>query len=165
MKRFLFLSALALITVSCNPIEQPAKTNQVPDTSTTELKNQIIALQQTIDTLKSQVEFLTSGIIEIDGLRFDQNGTLISVPKLGNVTVQTSGDLTLTTTRSYDAKGRVIEIKSEYSGRPIEYLPYAWQKTIYEYNGKKCKAITQTHRYGLAAGIPYEEEIFETTYW
>ena len=165
MKRTLLAGTVVLLIVSCNPIEQTGKTNQVPEISTSELKSQIDVLQQAIDTLKSQVSSLTSGVFEVDGLRFDQNGSLISVPKLGNVVVQKSGELTLTTTRSYDAKGRVVEIKSEYSGRPLEYLPYQWKKTIYEYNGKTCKTTTQTYKYGLAAGVPYEEEITETTYW
>lgn len=165
MRQLLLVSAFALMIVSCNSIEQPSKTNQVPETSTAELKSQIEVLQQTIDTMKSQIEFMTSGVFEVDGLRFDPNGTLISVPKIGNVVVQKNGELTLTTTRSYDGKGRVIEIMSEYSGRPIDFLPYKWKKTTYEYNGKTCKATTQTYTSGLAAGVPYEEEITETTYW
>lgn len=43
--------------------------------------------------------------------------------------------------------------------------PYYWQKVMYEYNGMNCKTTTQTSKYGLPAGTPYEEEITEATYW
>lgn len=124
-------------------------------------------LKRENEELKSQIQLLTSGFFEVDGLRFDKNGTLISTQVLDNqTTVKTSGNITLTTTRSYDAEGRVIEIMRKYSGyNSISSLPYYWRQELFEYNGKKCKETVRTNKYGLPAGTQYEEVITETTYW
>ena len=185
MKHSLLFLALFLVFVSCNK-EQPESPKQdqtVPASEFEALKKEvedlkaaltaitsenIEVLKQENEALKAQVESLTSGFFEVDGLRFDKNGTLISVPKLENEVVKNKGgNLTLTTTRTYDAEGRVIEILNKYSGYSysIPFSPYYWEKVIYEYSGKKCKTTTQTSKYGLPAGTPYEEEIVETTYW
>ena len=125
------------------------------------------ALKQENEQLKAQVNLLTSGFFEVEGLRFDRNGTLISVPKIENEESHKVGERTLTTTRTYDTQGRLIQIYSLYSGGNSLQAgsPYNWQKIIYEYSGMKCKTITQTSKYGLPAGTPYEEEITEVTYW
>lgn len=131
-----------------------------------DFEREIGALTEENTSLKSQIGLFTSGFFEVDGLRFDRNGTLISVPKLEARVDEKVGSNTLTTTRTYDAEGRVITIlqnyntHSEWSG-----APYYWQKTIYEYSGKTCKTTTQISKYGLPAGVPYEETIKETTYW
>ena len=125
------------------------------------------ALKQENEELKTQIGLFTSGFFEVDGLRFDRNGTLISVAKLENEESHQVGEKTLTTTRTYDAQGRLIEIYRKYSGGNsiTAGSPYYWQKEMFEYNGMKCKVTTQTYKYGLPAGTPYEEEITETTYW
>ncbi len=123
-------------------------------------------LKQENEALKTKVESLTSGFFEVDGLRFDRNGTLISVKKLESKSEQKVGRNTLTITRTYDAEGRVIEIMRDYNTHSeFAGVPYYWQKTLYEYSGKNCKITTQTSKYGIAAGTPYEEEITESTYW
>ena len=124
-------------------------------------------LKQENERLKAQIGLFTSGFFEVDGLRFDKNGTLISVAKIEDETSQKVGDRTLTTKRTYDDKGRLVQIYRSYSGGGSfsSGSPFYWQKVMYEYNGMKCKTTTQTSKYGLAAGTPYEEEITETTYW
>ncbi len=124
-------------------------------------------LKQENEQLKAQIGLFTSGFFEVDGLRFDKNGTLISVAKIENETSQKVGDRTLTTTRTYDDKGRLVQINRSYSGGSSlsSGSPFYWQKVMYEYNGMKCKITTQTSKFGLAAGTPYEEEITETSYW
>ena len=134
-------------------------------------KSEFDALKQENEALKAQVELLTSGFFEVDGLRFDKNGTLISVPKLESEIVEDAGLLMgsailLTTTRTYDADGRVIEIDRNYNTHSEwASIPYYWQKVFYEYSGKTCKTTTQTCQRGMAAGVPYIEEITEVTYW
>ena len=126
------------------------------------------ALKKENETLKAQVELLTAGFFEVDGLRFDKNGTLISVPKLEDEVVSDwrEKNVKLTTTRTHDAEGRIIEVMNKYSGyNSMNSIPYYWQKTMYEYTGKSCKTTTQTYKSGLAAGTPYEEVITEATYW
>lgn len=125
------------------------------------------ALKQENEELKAQISLFTSGFFEVDGLRFDKNGTLISVAKIDNEVSKKVGEKTLTTTRTYDAKGRLVEIYRKYSGGSsiTAGSPYYWQKVMYEYNGMNCKTTTQTSKYGLPAGTPYEEEITEATYW
>lgn len=128
---------------------------------------EIKTLKRENEELKAQISLFTSGFFEVDGLRFDKNGTLISVAKLENESTQKVGDKTLTTTRTYDGEGRLIQIYRQYSGGNSINAgsPYYWQKVIYEYNGMSCKVTTQTNKYGLPAGTPYEEKISETTYW
>ena len=192
MKKSLFVIAAIILACSCTK-EQPKTNNQDQEVPASEfqalkkeveeLKNQIKALtpgegnpvvsvsefealKNENSELKAQVEKLTSDFFEVDGLRFDKNGTLISVAKLENKTQQKVGSNTLTTTRTYDNKGRVIEILRDYNTHSeFAGVPYFWQKTLYEYKGKNCKTTTQTNKYGLAAGTPYEEVITETTYW
>jgi len=125
------------------------------------------ALKRENEELKAQISLFTSGFFEVDGLRFDRNGTLISVAKIDNEVSKKVGEKTLTTTRTYDAKGRLVEIYRKYSGGSSINAgsPYYWQKVMYEYNGMNCKTTTQTSKFGLAAGTPYEEEITEATYW
>ena len=128
---------------------------------------EIKTLKRENEELKAQISLFTSGFFEVDGLRFDKNGTLISVAKLENESTQKVGDKTLTTTRTYDGEGRLIQIYRQYSGGNSINAgsPYYWQKVIYEYNGMSCKVTTQTNKYGLPAGTPYEEKISEATYW
>ena len=129
--------------------------------------NEISALKEENERLKAQISLFTSGFFEVDGLRFDKNGTRISVAKIENEVSQKIGGKTLTTTRTYDSEGRLVQIYRRYSGGDSisAGYPYYWQKVIYEYNGMKCKITTQTNKYGLPAGTPYEEEISESTYW
>lgn len=125
------------------------------------------ALKRENEELKAQISLFTSGFFEVDGLRFDKNGTLISVARVENEYSQKIGDKTLTTTRTYDGEGRLTQIYRKYSGGNslTAGSPYYWQKVLYEYNGMRCKITTQTYKSGLGAGIPYEEEITEATYW
>lgn len=125
------------------------------------------ALKEENTELKAQIALFTSGFFEVDGLRFDRNGTLISLAKIENEYSQKVGEKTLTTTRTYDSQGRLLQIYRQYSGGSSISAgsPYYWQKEMYEYNGMKCKITTQTNKYGLPAGTPYEEEITEATYW
>lgn len=125
------------------------------------------ALKQENEQLKTQIGLFTSGFFMVDGLRFDKNGTLISLAKIEDEESHKVGEKTLTTTRTYDAHGRLIQIYRKYSGGTsiTAGSPYYWQKEMYEYNGMTCKVTTQTYKFGLPAGTPYEEEIVETTYW
>lgn len=125
------------------------------------------ALKRENEELKAQISLFTSGFFEVDGLRFDRNGTLISVAKIDNEVSKKVGEKTLTTTRTYDAKGRLVEIYRKYSGGSSINAgsPYYWQKVLYEYSGMKCRITTQTSRYGLSVDTPYEEEVSEATYW
>ncbi len=129
--------------------------------------DEINALKEENQQLKAQISLFTSGFFEVEGLRFDKNGTLISVAKIANEVSQKVGEKTLTTTRTYDSEGRLIQIYRKYSGGSSISAgsPYYWQKVMYEYNGMNCKTTTQTSKYGLSAGTPYEEEITEATYW
>lgn len=119
------------------------------------------------EDLKAQVALYTSTFFEVDGLRFDQNGTIISTEKLEQEIVEkTSSGLTLTTTRTYDAEGRVIDIMRKYSGyNSVSTPPYYWRQEIYEYSGKTCTVTTRTNKWGLPAGTPYEEVVSVQTYW
>lgn len=193
MKRVILASVAVLAFWTCTK-ENPDSNNQeavVPKSEFEALKQEVMRLKSQVESLapadpadvvsveefnelkqeneqlKTQIGLLTSGFFEVDGLRFDKNGTLISVPKIENETSQTVGDKTLTTTRTYDDKGRLVQIYRAYSGgySITAGSPFYWQRVIYEYNGLRCKTTTQTSKYGLAAGTPYEEEITETTYW
>lgn len=192
-KFFTILSVVSIALVSCTK-ENPSETKQEPTVPTSEfeaLKHEVEELKAQIrslspgettpgvsieefnalkgenEDLKAQIALFTSGFFEVDGLRFDKNGTLISVAKIENEVSQKVGEKTLTTTRTYDAEGRVIEIMRRYSGGSsiTAGSPYYWQKVMYEYSGMSCKTTTQTSKYGLPAGTPYEEEITEATYW
>lgn len=188
MRHTLFVFFSILLTLSCTKEETGSK--QPEQTSANEieaLKKEVKELREMVgllapanefetfkkenEELKVQVELLTSDFFEVDGLRFDKNGTLISIPKLESEVVEDAGYLmgsiiTLTTTRSYDAEGRVIEIYRNYNTHSEwASIPYYWQKVLYEYDGKTCKTTTQTARKNMAAGVPYEEEITETSFW
>ncbi len=193
MKKSLFVIAAIILACSCTKEqpntnkqdqEVPASEFQALKKEVEELKSQVKALTPGEETpvvsvsefealkkeneqLKAQVEMLTSGFFEVDGLRFDNNGTLISLPVLAKEIVQDLGNYhTLSTERTLDTQGRLIETMSRYGGYgSVLTPPYNWKKTTYEYSGKTCKITIQTNKYGLPAGVPYEEEITETTYW
>ena len=193
MKKTLFTIVCAIIALSCTKenTEDSKIEQSIPITEFESLKQEverlkiqledltsrepsdvstieeINALKRENEELKAQISLFTSGFFEVDGLRFDKNGTLISVAKLENESTQKVGDKTLTTTRTYDGEGRLIQIYRQYSGGNSINAgsPYYWQKVIYEYNGMSCKVTTQTNKYGLPAGTPYEEKISEATYW
>lgn len=193
MKPIFIVSAVLLATISCTK-EQPQVTQQEEAVSASEIKalreeleelkstvaaltpssqepvvsiEEFNALKQENDNLKAQVELLTSDFFEVDGLRFDKNGDIISVPLLQEESVQDLGDNhTLSIQRTLDAEGRLQETMSRYAGYNSVFTPpFYWQKTMYEYNGKTCRVTTQTNKWGLPAGVPYVEEIVETTYW
>ena len=198
MKKLLIVTTIVLVSISCTK-DQDKPNNQeqtAPASEFAALKQEVEALKEQVDALgsicgaeavsvaefeklkkeneelKATVATLTSTFFEVDGLRFDLNGTLISVPKLESKVVvdkgvQMGSRVTLTTTREYDAKGRVIEILNKYSGysNSMSFSPYYWQKTMYEYNGKTQTTTVQTNKYGMGAGVPYEETITEATYW
>lgn len=193
MKKLFFVSVMILAVCSCIK-EQPEKNHQEPKVSASDLdalKKEIEDLKTTVasltpgtqepsvsvedfetlkkgnEELKAQVELLSSSFFEVDGLRFDKNGTLISTPYYSSESVQDLGyNHTLTIQRTLDENGRLAETMSRYSGyNSVTNPPFYWQKVVYEYNGKTCKTTTQTSKWGLAAGVPYEEEITEITYW
>lgn len=195
MKKYLTVVFLMTILLSCTKeqLESTNKDNESQLTELQELRKEIENLKAQVDALtssdsesgvsvtefealkaaneelKAQVELLTSGFFEVDGLRFDLNGTLISTEKIENVVVvnqNINGSVKLTTTRTHDAEGRVIEIMNKYSGyNSFSGLPYYWRQELFEYNGKTSKKITRTNKYGLPAGTQYEEVISEKTYW
>lgn len=193
MRKLFFVSMLILTALSCTK-EQPENKTQGQKVSTSEieaLRKELDELKSTVasltpgtqdqvvsvsefetlkkenEQLKAQVERLMSDYFEVDGLRFNKNGSLISLAVLESETVQDLGNYrTLSTKRTLDAQGRLIETMSRYSGyNSVITPPYYWRKTTYEYSGKTCKTTTQTSKWGLEAGVPYEEEITETTYW
>ena len=193
MKPLFIACIILLATVSCTK-EQPKTTPQeetVPASEIKALRKELEELKSTVaaltsstqepgvsvedfnalkkenEELKAQVELLTSGFFEVDGLRFDKNGDLISVPLLGEESLTDLGyNRTLSIQRTVDDKGRLIETMSRYGGyNSVQNPPFNWQKRIYEYNGKTCRVTTQTNKWGLEAGVPYEEEINVTTYW
>ena len=103
---------LVLVLMACTK-EQPETTSKPQNDQTSEIE----ALRKEIEELKAQVALLTSGFFEVDGLRFDLNGTLISTEKIESEIVEdksTNGSVKLTTTRTYDAEGRVTEIIRKY---------------------------------------------------
>ena len=144
-------------------VEALTPSDSVSGISVTEFE----ALKAANEELKAQVELLTAGFFEVDGLRFDLNGTLISTEKIANEVIKsTNGGIKLTTTRTCDSQGRVIEIMNKYSGYgSFSSIPYYWRQELFEYNGKTSKKTTRTNKYGLPAGTQYEEEISERTYW
>ena len=134
-----------------------------------ELKTQIETLMSLndIEDLKVKIEGLTSGYFEVDGLRFDKNGSIISTPKIENEVIEKKNSGTHTTTRVYDGNGRLIEVDKRYSNYSLggQGLPYIWKKEMYDYSEKTVVTTIQTYKWGLAAGTPYEEETMTTTYW
>lgn len=197
MKKYLIVIFLMTVLLSCTK-EQPDSTNKDSESQLTELQalrkeievlktqvealtpsdsepgisvTEFEALKAANEELKAQVGLLTAGFFEVDGLRFDLNGTLISTEKIANEIVEnksTNGSLKLTTTRTHDSEGRVIEIMSKYSGYSSissASLPYYWRQELFEYHGKTITKITRTNKYGLPAGTQYEEVVSEKTYW
>ena len=195
MKKSILAIAVIILAISCTK-EQPGTGKQdqsIPESEFQALKKEVEELKATIssltpgsqdavskdefealkqenEALKAQVASLTSTFFEVDGLRFDKNGSLISVPRLESEIVEevptAIGTALLTTTRSYDAEGRVIQINRNYNtNSEWAMLPFYWQKVFYEYNGKTCRVTTQTNQRNMGAGVPYLEEITETTYW
>lgn len=134
-----------------------------------DLKNKMDSLSSNndIENLKVKIEEVTSGYFEVDGLRFDKNGSIISTPKIENEIIEKKSSGTHTTTRVYDGNGRLIELDKSYSNYSLggQGLPYIWKKEMYEYGEKTVVTTIQTYKWGLAAGTPYEEEITTTTYW
>ena len=125
-------------------------------------------LKEENEALKAQVENLSSVFFEVDGLRFDRNGDIISTPKkpLSQTTDENKYRFGMhTSTRTFDAEGRLIETYDEYNQIGLNYFtpPFYWQKVTYEYNGKTCKTTTQTNNQPVAG--QYEETVTETTYW
>ena len=196
MKKYILTIFCISILFACSKEEHAStdKENEAPNTEIQELRKEIEELKAQIESLtpddeseagvskvefealkadneelKAQVALLSSGFFEVDGLRFDLNGTLISVEKLESEVVvdkSTNGSVKLTTTRTLDAEGRVIEIMRKYSGyNSMSSIPYYWRQELFEYNGKNSRTITRTYKYGLPAGTPYEEVITDKTYW
>ena len=194
MKKLFFASALVLFAIISCTKEQPENNTQEQMVSVNDLdalRKEIETLKTTISSLtlgtqepsvsleefealkkeneelKARVYLLSSSFFEVEGLRFDRNGYLISTPVYGSESVQDLGNNRfLTTQRTLDENGRLAETMSRYSGyNSINHPPFYWQKVLYEYSGKICKTTTQTSKWGLEAGVPYEEEITEITYW
>ncbi|MBO7203961.1 MAG: hypothetical protein J6V29_03280 [Bacteroidales bacterium] len=190
-----FISLLFLLTIlSCTKEEPDSSSSQNQKLETDNLLSEIEALRQEVQELrdlletitivsdldaisqklddlndiKEEVGELTSYYFEVDGLRFDKNGNVVSTPKLENVVVENgSGNSTLTTTRTYDGEGRLIELMKKYSNYSMggQMLPYRWKQEIYEYNGKTLITTIRTDEYGLPAGQDYEETITTKEYW
>lgn len=166
MRKYLIAIPLVLTLFSCT--KQPQPTTLQPEVSASDIES----LKNEIAELRTIVESLTSTSIEVDGLQFDKNGSIITTPKLESVTTEKKTvaglSVTLTTTRTLDDKGRLIKMRSQYSDVASQYqqaLPFLWKELTYEYSGKKCKTTTHTSKYGLPAGVRYEEEVTEVTYW
>lgn len=132
-----------------------------------DMQKEIDDLKEENEDLKAQIGKYTSGFFEVDGLRFDRNGTIISLAKIESVVEEKKqGTLTLTTTRTYDAQNRLVEIYRVYSGgSSVNYGPYRWQKVIYEYSGMTCKITTRTAEHNMDVTIPYVEDVKTYTYW
>lgn len=189
-----FISLLFLLTIlSCTKEEPDSSSSQNQKLETDNLLSEIEALRQEVQELrdlletitivsdldainqklddlndiKEEIGELTSYYFEVDGLRFDKNGNVVSTPKLENVVVENgSGNSTLTTTRTYDGEGRLIELMKKYSNYSMaETLPFIWKQEIYEYNGKTLITTRRTDKNGLPAGQDYEETITATEYW
>ena len=136
------------------------------------IKKDIEELKEKATELQAKVESVTTTFFDVEGLRFDKNGTLISTPKLQSVTTENKSvagvSVTLTTTRTLDDNGRLVKERFQYSNVSSVYkqgLPFIWKEISYEYNGKECKTTTQTNKYGLPPDVAYEEEVTDVTYW
>lgn len=179
MKKYFYILILLLfIAISCSKELSPAIPNEnATDYSyeITELKEEIKALKEETKVLQYEADFFKQQLseitekeekdddtFEVDGLLFNRNGDLISLVKKDPST--DNGEFTVT--RTYDEKGRLIEIltdyhsKSEFSGNP-----FYWQKYLYTYNGKEVTTTIQTSKFGLRAGQRYEETTSVSTYW
>ncbi len=194
MKKLLIVTTIVLVSISCTK-DQDKPNNQeqtVPTGEFEALRQEVEALKAQVDALgavggaeavsvaefeklkteneelKATVATLTSTFFEVEGLRFDQNGSLISTPryesKMEEIGVY---GYTLTTERKYDAQNRIIEIYKRYGGRGSSFMdpPFNWEKTTFEYIGKTCRRTVQTKAPNQSVQIPYEEEVKETVYW
>lgn len=122
------------------------------------------ALKDENEALKEQVATLMSTFFEVDGLRFDKNGDVISVPRIEASFEKQTNTGKLTMTRTFDELGRLIETYGEYSGyNSIQTPPYYWQRVAYQYNGKTVTKNIETSSYSY--GIYTHKESTETTYW
>lgn len=178
---------LCLVAISCSK-EQPESPKQdqtVPASEFEALKKEvedlkaalaaitsenIEVLKQENEALKAQVESLTSSFFEVDGLRFDKNGEIISTPKLESMSVQKGAyDATLEVKRTTDANGWLKEVNSKYTdkGNAMYHmqLPFITERVLYDYNGKTCIVTTQKTIPDMPVGVPYYESTVETTYW
>ena len=187
MKQSLLFLAFFLVFVSCNK-EQPESPKQdqtVPASEFEALKKEvedlkaalaaitsenIEVLKQENDALKAQVESLTSSFFEVDGLRFDYNGDIISTPKMESMTVKKGAyDATLEVKRTLDANGRLKEVYSKYTDTGTAMfstqMPFITEKVLYDYSGKTCVVTTQKTTSDMPVGVPYYESTAETTYW
>ena len=173
MKQSLFILAILLIFASCGK-EQPESPKQdqtVPTSEIEALKREIEELKAQLDNLESKLSGVASDFIEIDGLRFDKNGEVISTPKAVDSITKDDGHSSVTITRTKDAQGRLVEYYEEYlkayNGNYASYTgPYLWKRVTYDYKGKTCKVTTQTHQYNLSADAPADAPVVtEITYW
>ena len=122
------------------------------------------ALKQENEELKAQVATLMSTFFEVDGLRFDKNGDVISTPKIENTYEKQTNTGKLSMTRTFDDKGRLTETYGKYSGYSSAVNPpYYWQRVSYEYKGKTVTKNTETSSYSY--GIYTNKETSEVTYW
>ena len=128
------------------------------------LASELESLKEENEQLKAQIADLNSTFFEVDGLRFDKNGDVISTPKVESTYEKQTNTGKLTMERTFDAQGRLIETYGRYSGyNSVSNPPYYWQRIKYEYNGKTVKKSSETSSYSY--GIYTHEESSETTYW
>lgn len=154
------IDELKTIVESLKPGTGKVDENESKWASVEEFEN----LKKENEELKSQIQLLTSGFFEVEGLRFNKNGDVISTPKIeSNYKIQTNtGKLTMS--RTFDEYGRLIETYGEYSEySSIPSPPYYWQRVIYSYNGKTVQKSTETS--SDSYGIYTNKETTETTYW
>lgn len=134
-----------------------------------EIKNKLdsIPTNEDIDEVRGKVVELTSQYFEVDGLRFNKNGDIISTPKYDSEIVEKKSGGTHTTTRTYDGEGRLIELMKKYSNysQGGQGLPYIWRQEMYEYNGNTVTTTQRTYKWGLSVYEDYEEVITTTVYW
>lgn len=192
MKNFPLLIVLCLTLICCSK-EPEGASNTEPEVSVSEIeaiKKELAELKAIVDsllnseekptlsvsiedlnilkeeneTLKSQVATLMSTFFEVDGLRFDKNGDVISVPKIESSYEKQTNTGNLTMTRTFDEHGRLIETYGQYSGyNSSQTPPYYWQRKIYEYNDKTVTTNTETSSYSY--GIYTHKESSVITYW
>ena len=193
MKKLLIVSAFIFLALSCTK-EQPKTDNKNQDIPVGEFqalkkevedlkvaistmtdgqeqgvsKSEFEALKQENEALRAQIELLTSTFFEVDGLRFNQNGEVVSTPKLADSeVVKGPYDIPYSVTRTHDAQGRLIECYESYEYGNYGYYspPFLWNKVTYEFNGKVCRVTTQTHDFYGHVSNPPKEVVTETTYW
>lgn len=189
-KTLLIVFAVLLVALSCTK-ENPSENKQEQTVPTSEfealkqevqeLKAQVAALtpgeqapvvsveefnalKDENEALKEQVATLMSTFFEVDGLRFDKNGDVISVPRIEATYEKQTNTGKLSMTRTFDEQGRLIETYGQYSGyNSVQTPPYYWQRVAYQYNGKNVTKNIETSSYSY--GINTHKESTETTYW